>query len=237
MKIHTIRLGLDYCYLIQDGGTIMVDGGSPGKAKQFTQALGKIGISPETIKLFVITHGHFDHIGSARDVKAITGAKLAMHEKEKEWLEKSLKHLPPGVTRWGKIFHGVLELFMPLIHIPAATVDIVLGDQERSLTEYGIRGKIVATPGHSPGSVSILLESGEAFVGDLAMNKFPLRLNPGLPIFAEDLSGLKESWKRLLDQGAKTVYPAHGEPFSTEVIRKALQKFGGGFNSGKLTIV
>ena len=84
----------------------------------------------------------------------------------------------------------------------------------------------MATPGHSPGSVSILRESGEAFVGDLAMNKFPLRLNPGLSIFAEDLSGLKESWKRLLDQGAKTGAdnPAHGEPFSAEVIRKALQK-------------
>ena len=224
MKIHTIRLGLDYCYLIQDEETIMVDGGSPHQAKEFIRALGKIGVKPEAIRLLVITHGHFDHIGSARDIQEITGAKLAMHEQEKEWLEKSLKHLPPGVTRWGKIFHGVLKLFMPLIHIPAATVDLVLGDQERFLSEYGIRGKIIPTPGHSSGSVSILLESGEAFVGDLAMNKFPLRLSAGLPIFAEDVSGLKTSWKRLLDQGAKTVYPAHGKPFSVEVIQKALQK-------------
>jgi glyoxylase-like metal-dependent hydrolase (beta-lactamase superfamily II) len=224
MKIHTICLGLDYCYLIQDVGTIMIDGGSPGKAKQFTRALSKIGIKPGTIKLLIITHGHFDHIGSARDIKEITGAKLAMHELEKEWLEKSLKSLPPGVTQWGKIFHGVLKLFMPLIHIPATTVDIVLGDEERPLTEYGIRGEIVPTPGHSPGSVSILLDSGEAFVGDLAMNKFPLRLNAGLPIFAEDLSVLKASWRRLLDQGAKTIYPAHGDPFPAEVIHRALQK-------------
>jgi glyoxylase-like metal-dependent hydrolase (beta-lactamase superfamily II) len=113
---------------------------------------------------------------------------------------------------------------MPLIHIPPATVDIVLGDQERSLTEHRIRGKIVPTPGHSPGSVSILLESGEAFVGDLAMNKFSLRLNAGLPIFAEDLSVLKESWKRLLDQGAKTVYPAHGKPFSGKSFKRSCKK-------------
>ena len=91
-----------------------------------------------------------------------------------------------------------------------------------SLFEYGIQGKIINTPGHSSGSVSVLLETGDVFVGDLAMNKFPLRLSPGLPIFAEDLSKLKESWRLLLDQGAKTVYPAHGEPFSADIIRKAL---------------
>ena len=104
MKIHTIRLGLDYCYLIRVEGTIMVDGGSPNQAKEFIRALTKIGVKPEAIQLLVITHGHFDHIGSARDVKEITGAKLAMHEKEKDWLEKSLTPLPPGVTRWGRVF-------------------------------------------------------------------------------------------------------------------------------------
>ncbi len=111
MKIHTIRLGLDYCYLIQDEGTIMVDGGSPHQAKEFIRALAKIGVKPEAIRLLVITHGHFDHIGSARDIKEITGAKLAMHEQEKEWLEKSLKPLPPGVNLYGKLFHGLLKCF------------------------------------------------------------------------------------------------------------------------------
>ena len=56
-----------------------------------------------------------------------------------------------------------------------------------SLAGYGIPGKIIYTPGHSMGSVSVLLDNGEAFVGDLAMNEFPLRLSPGLPIFAEDM--------------------------------------------------
>ena len=56
------------------------------------------------------------------------------------------------------------------------------------------------------------------------MNRFPLRLKRGLPlpIFAEDLRSLKTSWRRLLELGAETVYPAHGKPFSAEVICKAL---------------
>ena len=113
-------------------------------------------------------------------------------------------------------------MFLPLIRIPGAHVDVVLGDEGFSLAEYGISGKVIYTPGHSSGSVSVLLETGDVFVGDLAMNKFPLRLRPGLPIFAEDKQKVKESWKLLLDQGAKTIYPAHGKSFSVDTIQKAL---------------
>ena len=80
----------------------------------------------------------------------------------------------------------------------------------------------VNTPGHSAGSVTVLLETGEAFVGDLAMNAFPLRLSPGLPILAEDPAAVVRSWEALLELGATTVYPAHGKPFSADVIREAL---------------
>jgi hypothetical protein len=56
----------------------------------------------------------------------------------------------------------------------------------------------------------------------MAHNNLPFRLSPGLPIFAEDLPKVRESWRSLLKEGAETIYPAHGEPFSAEVIRKAL---------------
>lgn len=222
VNIHPITLGFGHCYVIQGKGVIMIDGGAPKQAKRFMEAIERLSAKPEEIKLIVITHGHWDHIGSAKDIKEITGAKIAMHQQEKDWLEKSLKPLPPGVTLWGRIFAKTMAMFMPLVHIPATDVDVVLGDKELSLAEYGIPGRVIYTPGHSSGSVSVLLETGDAFVGDLAMNKFPLRFSPGLPIFAEDLQRVKESWKLLLDQGAETVYPAHGEPFAADIIRKAL---------------
>ena len=49
----------------------------------------------------------------------LTGARIAMHKREKDWLEKSLKPLPPGVTLWGKIFAKIMAMFMPLVHISA----------------------------------------------------------------------------------------------------------------------
>ena len=111
---------------------------------------------------------------------------------------------------------------MPLVHFPSTDVEIILEAEGFSLAEFGIPGKVIHTPGHSSGSISVLLETGDAFVGDLAMNGFPLRIGPGLPIFADDLQKVKESWKMLLDRGAKMIYPAHGNPFSAEIIRKVL---------------
>ncbi|MDY6790014.1 MAG: MBL fold metallo-hydrolase [Thermodesulfobacteriota bacterium] len=230
IEIYPIRLGADYCYVIKDKGAIMIDGGTPGKGGKFIKSIKKTSLTSEEIRLIILTHGHWDHIGSAKDIKEITGAKIAMHKLEKEWLEKSLKPLPPGVTRWGRSFAKILALFMPLIHFPATDVDITLGDEEFSLIEFGISGKVIHTPGHSQGSVSVLLETGDAFVGDMAMNGFPLRFNPGLPILAEDLKKVNESWKMLLEMGAKTIYPAHGNSFSAEIIQKALTEE---INNGK----
>lgn len=222
INIHPIHLGFDCSYVLKDEGTIMIDSGEPKKLKHFMQEMEKASIKPKEVRLIVLTHGHWDHIGSAKDVKEATGAKIAMHEKEKDCLEKSLKPQPPGVTLWGKIFNNIEKMFMPLIHIVPTEVDVILKDEEFSLEPFGIPGKVIYTPGHSSGSVSVLLETGDVFVGDLAINKFPLCFSPGLPIFAEDWDKVKESWKMLLDQGAKTVYPAHGEPFPADIIKKEL---------------
>jgi glyoxylase-like metal-dependent hydrolase (beta-lactamase superfamily II) len=129
---------------------------------------------------------------------------------------------PPGFTTWGKIVIALMKLITRSTRIPAFDVDIEIGDEELSLAEYGIQGKIVYTPGHSSGSVSIVLEGGEVFVGDLAMNMAPLRFSPGLPIFGDDIQIVKNSWKKLLQMGVKTVYPAHGKPFSAEIMKQSI---------------
>ncbi len=222
IDIHKIPLGVDNCYVVKEEGTIMIDSGTPKKGKEFVKRLKKLSINPKDIKLIIITHGHWDHIGSAKEIKEITGAKIAMHQMEKDCLEKSLMLVPPAVNRWGHIFAWIVSRLLPLAHIPSTDVDIILGDENISLVEFGIPGNVIHTPGHSSGSVSVLLKTGDAFVGDLAMNGFPLRLGPGLPIFADDLQKVKESWKMLLDRGAKMIYPAHGNPFSAEIMRKVL---------------
>lgn len=227
VDIRPITLGLNTCYIVKGEGTIMLDGGMPNKVNEFLNALKRISLEPEDIQLILLTHGHFDHVGSARDIKEMTGSKIAMHALDRDGLEKSSLYVPPGVNVWASFVRSlIVGLVAPFLTVPTAKVDIVLGDEGLPLADYGIPGRVIHTPGHTEGSVSVLLNSGEAFVGDLAMNKFPMRLGPGLTVLAYDLEEVKASLRSLLDQGARTIYPGHGKPFSADIIKRQLEKMG-----------
>ena len=128
--------------------------------------------------------------------------------------------MPPALTRWGRVLARLTQPMLPRIRVSPCPVDIEVSDQGLDLAPWGIQGQVLYTPGHSPGSLSVVLASGEAFVGDLAMHGLPLRLGPGRPAFAETPSRRVGSWELLLQSGAQTIYPALGPPFSAEVLRK-----------------
>jgi glyoxylase-like metal-dependent hydrolase (beta-lactamase superfamily II) len=95
----------------------------------------------------------------------------------------------------------------------------ILMDDELDLNEYGVAGRIIYTPGHSPSSVSIVLEDGEALVGE------PVRLQRdgglGLGMFYEDKDALLESLERATDFEPKRIYLSHG----THTDNRSLRSF------------
>lgn len=129
VAIFRIDLGFDQRYILKSEGVIAVDAGAPGKGKRFARGLERFSIPPKDVRLVAITHGHWDHIGSAKEIKGITGAKIAMHHGDASWLAQSLKPLSPGVTPWGKMFIGIHKLFLPLITVSPVEVDVVLRDE------------------------------------------------------------------------------------------------------------
>ncbi len=220
--IFSLKLGLNSCYLIRGKTTIMVDGGMPNKLRVFRRKLGRLYIHPEEIKLMVLTHSHFDHVGSAKAISELTGAKIVIHESERSFLENSEFAMIKGVNLYGKITLAVFRPFFKRISFPKVKADIFINEKVYPLYEYGIDGKILHTPGHTQGSLSVLLDTGEAFVGCLAHDGLPFRLNPGFPIYAQNIDQIKESWRLLIDKGAKIIFPGHGNPFPVEIIRKQL---------------
>src|SRR6056297_3454907 len=102
-QIHTLKFGINRCYIIRGKQVVMVDGGPPNKKKEFLKQLTMFSLDPQDIRLIVLTHGDFDHIGSVKDFKEITGASVAIHENDRENLEKGLFHWSPGVSGWGKL--------------------------------------------------------------------------------------------------------------------------------------
>jgi len=222
MDIQSIKVGIDNCYIIRDENTIIIDGGMPGEFNKFSKGLKDIAIKPNEIKAIVITHCHWDHIGCAKDIKELTGAKIIVQKYERNILEKGELTMPPGVTKWGKIFGAFLNNWSKKFSIKPCEADIVVEEEDFSLEDFGVKGNIVFTPGHSPGSIAVVLDSGDAFVGDMAMNGFPLTIGPNLPIFAEDMSALRKSWRKLTDKGLTRIYPAHGKPFLIEKFMKKI---------------
>ncbi|HOB87015.1 MAG TPA: MBL fold metallo-hydrolase [Bacillota bacterium] len=219
-----ISLGRSTAYLIRGkNGHILVDSGPPGSGKKLLKKLSQEGISPEQISLVVLTHAHLDHSGALEDILKAGGAKLAVHKDEAPALEQEEElHLNPvrPLGRLVKAFIGKKRKKGSSEIKP----DLVI-NKELDLKPFGIKGKVVATPGHTPGSVTVFLQTGEAIVGDLLMGGMLFRRRrPFYPLFASDVKQLERSIRLVLKLKPKLILPAHGGPFTpAQVETKLLQ--------------
>ena len=98
---------------------------------------------------------------------------------------------------------------------------------------------MVYTPGHTKGSISVLLSSGEAIVGDLLMGGWLGGMfrsgQPGYPYYADDLGQIRASVKTLLDLGATKFFVGHGGPLEAGRVREWLERVGDATRSDLVT--
>jgi hydroxyacylglutathione hydrolase len=220
VKIKRIRSGIVSAFLVYNhDAVILVDTGHNGATQNFIDAIGEIQKRPEDVNLIVLTHTHFDHAGGAKKIKALTGAPLVVHVSEAEFLRKGRTPFPAG-TRWkGKLLIVLSKVFARrLATYPAVEPDLLVEDA-LSLHDYGIPGRIVHTPGHTCGSMSVLLESGEAIVGDNVLGISP---KTHYPPFADDRAGVLKCWETYLSSGVKTLLPAHGSRVQIDALVREL---------------
>lgn len=175
------------------------------------------GIHPQDLRLILLTHGHADHAGSALALRDLSGAPVAVHRNDVSMVRSGRQAtlVPTGTA--GLVL-GAVYGRKGSAHFPSLEPDILLGDSF-ALNEYGIRGEVIHTPGHTAGSVSLLLGNGDAIVGDLVFPTIPTG-SPGLPFFAEDPDEVRASIGKVLAFQGGTIYPGHGGPFSSSRVRQ-----------------
>jgi len=98
-------------------------------------------------------------------------------------------------------------------HVQGVEPQLILQD-EMDLAAYGIEGQIIPTPGHTAGSVSVLLAGGCALVGDMIFGGFVRKHSPGFPYFCQDTEMASRSIQAILERRPKIFYAGHGGPFT-----------------------
>lgn len=218
--IKRIELGKSNAYLIETGkGFILIDAGMPGKVEKIKKVLAEKNADLTDINLIIITHVHYDHVGSLSALKEKSGAKILVHENEKELLEKGKTEFPAGTVLISKLISTLSNLFSES-KFKAVSPDITIKDNY-DLKQYGINGEIIHTPGHSKGSISVIINGEDIICGDTLFNFMP---NSVYPPFANDKKQLIESWKKIKQYNCKRFYPGHGSAFGKDKFIKTLNK-------------
>lgn len=168
---------------------LLVDLGWPGKAAALFANLERMGVPLAEIRYGLATHYHIDHAGAAQDLK-LRGVPLLVMEEQVAAI--------PLMKQWTKPADRYTEI------TTHDNVVISCADSREFLAELGVAGEILHTPGHSDDSVSLVLDIGCAFTGDLTLESM---------VATEDPRVVARSWQLLRDRGVTTVYAGHGSPF------------------------
>lgn len=228
IRIPILPMGMVNAYLVaSNNGYILVDSGIPNSENKIAKALKKVGLSFKDIRLIVITHAHADHAGSAYKIQQLSQAPIVAHVADLPYYlrEKAMIYCTTG---WfGRFF---LKTGIPLVDYDKFTPDILLkGDETLDLARFGVNGVIFSTPGHTQGSLSIMLSNKKALVGDLVSSGILLggiiRNSIAMPPPFEDSSiEVAKELSGMLDQGAQTFYMGHGGPLAAEEVKRYADK-------------
>jgi hydroxyacylglutathione hydrolase len=221
-RIETISAGGANVYLIANGSqSILIDAGNKGAPKNILKKLRESGLEPHDVKLIVLTHTHSDHCGGLKELQDVTQANILVHESEAESLTQGYGDFPRGTSLLGKLVSYIgKNLARGLGRFEAVTPDITISERF-DLQPHGIDGHILPTPGHSPGSLCVIVGGKDAIVGDTL---FGISRRTAFPPFADDVDELLRSWERLIETGCQRFLPGHGSVISIQMLRESYEK-------------
>jgi glyoxylase-like metal-dependent hydrolase (beta-lactamase superfamily II) len=221
------------------GGWVLVDAGMPRSAGAIIRAAEDRFGPGATPRAIVLTHGHFDHVGALPELlKAWPNVPVYAHEMEMPYLTGKSSYPPPDPM----VGHGMFSLMSVLY--PKKPIDI--SDRVFALPTDGTIPQMpgwqwIATPGHSPGHVSLFRESdrtliaGDAFVTTrqesvLSVLTQRLEMNGPPRYFTPDWDAARDSVRKLWDLRPFVAATGHGVPMRGAALARDLQNLSENFD-------
>lgn len=227
--VHTIdSLGVGRAYLYQERDRLtLIDTGLPNSAERIFAAIERLGRRPEDLRQIIVTHYHYDHAGSLAEVARRTGAQVLAHRLDAPVVRGERPPADPNPQ-------GAWRALRPLLRRGArapepAPVHRELLDGDELELDGGAR--VVHTPGHTAGSISVYVPGRRLlFTGDAANSFLGVGTPSGpLGLFTEDHAQARESFRKLAALDFEVACFGHGRPLEKEAaaaFRRAAERLG-----------
>ena len=228
IRIPILPLGLVNAHIVKsEAGCVLVDAGLPGSEDKLKNVLHHNGLDLRDIRAIVITHAHVDHAGNAARLRRLTGAPIIAHANDLPYYrrERTMQFCATGL--FGRLFLCTGLMYEPY---EAFEPDVLLQDGDiYSLDTFGIDGCVHHTPGHTSGSLTVVLADGQALVGDLVssgilLGGIALTHHPKKPPFEDNPSQVGAALHQLVCSGHDTFFMGHGGPLDRRSIAQHADK-------------
>lgn len=224
MKIHRIQGIAFSSYLIETPDSLfLVDSGFRWFERLILRKVRTVGRHIDELKLAVLTHPHLDHVGAIPALLKHADFEIAGHPASRKALADGGRAFSPPTQAWTRSVQWLATNALPLLRLPGIALSVAPADGER-LDRFGLPGALYYTPGHSEWCVSLLLDDGTAFAGDLIIGAGHMTSVVSPPAMAADPVAALDSMRKLLGAGAKRFMPAHGRAFSANDVRDMLRR-------------
>lgn len=198
---------------------ILIDTSPQRLFRKLNRRLVKMDINH--IDYLILTHTHFDHTGNAFAIKRRYKAKVFVHKNEAGNLIKGQSTLPAGTNRFTRLITRLVpEKIAAGIKTESCDYDYTI-DSSYDLSGLGFNAYIMHTPGHTSGSVSVIIDDEIALVGDTMFGIFRSSV---FPPFADNIPELIRSWKSLLETECSLFLPSHGREKTREELNTCLNE-------------
>ncbi|AEG17297.1 MBL fold metallo-hydrolase [Methanobacterium paludis] len=221
---HTISQvleGRSNSFLISKGNIhVLVDTGRINSWKNLEEKLDCI-LEGDRLSALVLTHTHFDHVENAAKIKEKYNPKIITHKSEAEYLGRGNTPLPAGTNFITRFIMNLGKRMQLNYNYESVACDIMV-DEKYDLNPLGINAYIIYTPGHSPGSISVIVDDEIAIVGDAMFGVFGGSV---FPPFADDIKVMVDSWDKLLKTGSQLFIPGHGQERSRKLLQNQFDRY------------